>query len=73
MTINVVFNDRVRLHADHLQGAYEIQDERKKQFSWEKQTQIANEEVENLNSENFLASRLKIANLFEESFSNSFQ
>ena len=47
MTINVVLNDRVRLHADRLRGAYEIQDERKKQFSWEKQTQIANEEVEN--------------------------
>ena len=34
---NVVFNDRVRLHADRLQGIDEIQDE--EQFSWEKQTQ----------------------------------
>ena len=47
MTINVVLNDRVRLHADRLRGAYEIQYKWKKQFSWEKQTQIANEEVEN--------------------------
>ena len=68
---NVVFIDTARLHADRLRGTDEIQDKRKKQFSWEKQTN--NVEVENMNSEDFLASKLKIANSVEESFSNSCQ
>ena len=37
MSVNVVFSDRERVHADHLQGTNEIQE--KKQFSWEKQRQ----------------------------------
>ena len=33
-----MINDRERVHADRLQGTDEIQE--KKQFSWEKQTQV---------------------------------
>ena len=50
---NVVFNDRERIHADRLQGTDEIQE--KKQFSWEKSKRTL--EVENINSEDFLAGR----------------
>ena len=31
-----------------------------KQFSWEKQTQVLNDEAKNMNSEDFLSDRLKL-------------
>ena len=68
---NVVFNDRVRLRADRFRGTDEIQD---KEAIWFGEANTSNDEVENMNSEDFLArGRLKIANSVEESFSNSFQ
>ena len=53
----------------YMQTAYEelMKFKMKKQFSWEKQTQVMTELRTDMNSEDFLASRLKIANSVEES------
>ena len=47
---NVVLNDRVPLHPDHLQGTDEIQDEETIQLG---EANTSNDEAENMNSEDF--------------------
>ena len=64
---NVIFNDRIRLHADRLRATDEMQDEEK--FSWEKQTQVMTKLRTLMNSEDFFSPR----QTQEESFSNLFQ
>ena len=64
---NVIFNDIVRLHVDRLRETDEIQDE---ETIYLGEANTSNDEIENMNSEDFLAcGRLKIVNSVEESCS----